>query len=261
MMSCTVQKNTKAKKIKKINSKHLLDSVKSNMFSCTWLRLKGNSIIDYNGEINKIKFNVRLKQDSALWVNLSKSAVQIMTSLLTKDSIKVLKKIRGKEYFLGSFNELDSVFNIDINYNIIQDFILGNPFLLNEKDKYKTSVEDSSYVISSFRSKKMDRIQFSNRIKKHDFLYKCWINPNNFKCQKIEIIFVDKDVSIMATYKNWINIYNTLLPIERNIEYISYQDSIKMSLIYSHKIKVDEKQRMPFKIKDDYTPFIIESNE
>ena len=263
IISCSVQNKTitKKQKIKKINSKHLLDSVNNNMFSCSWLRLKANSTIDYNDERKKIKINIRLKKDSALWVNLSKSGVQIITTLLSKDSIKFLKKLGDKEYFLGSFEELDSMLNLDINYNLIENFVLGNPLILNEKDKYKTSIEDSSYVLSSFRSKKMDRIQYSHRTKKHNFLYKCWINSNNFKCQKIEIILLDKDISILATYNNWINIDNMLIPLERNIEYISYQDSIKINLTYSSKIKVDEKQSMPFKIKDDYTPFTIENNE
>ena len=263
IISCSVKKNTitKNRKPKKINSKYLLDSVNNNIFSCSWLRLKGNSTIDYNDEINKIKINVRLKKDSALWMNLSKSGVQIMTSLLSKDSIKFIKKLGGKEYFLGSFEKLDSMLNFDINYNIVQDFILGNPLVLDRKEKFKTSIEDSSYVLSSFRSKKMDRIQSSNKTKKHDFLYKCWINPNNFKCQKIEIRLLDKNISIQATYNNWKNIDNMLIPLDRTFEYISFYDSIKINLVYSSKIKVDEKQSMPFKIKDDYTPFIIDSNE
>lgn len=263
IISCSVQNKTiiKNQKIKKINTKYLLDSVNNNMFSCSWLRLKGNSTIDYNAERNKIKINIRLKNDSALWVNLSKSGVQIITTLLSKDSIKFLKKLGGKEYFLGSFEELDSMLNLDIDYNLIQNFILGNPLILNEKDKYKSSIEDSSYVLSSFRSKKMNRIQTAHRTKKHNFLYKCWINANNFKCQKIEIILLDKDISILSTYNNWIKIDNMLMPLERNIEYISYQDSIKINLTYSSKIKLDERQSMPFKIKDEYTPFRIENNE
>ena len=88
--SCSFRKTTSTGvRLKNFPSDILIDSLSSKNIQYTFLKSKANADLLYEGENKQIKINVRAKNDSVIWVNLSKSSVQILTCLISKDSMKI----------------------------------------------------------------------------------------------------------------------------------------------------------------------------
>lgn len=79
----------------------------------------------FNGGANA-KF--RIIKDSVIWVSVSKFGFEAARMLITKDSLFALERIQ-KTYIKSSFAEASEQIGFEINFNFLQDFILGNPYL------------------------------------------------------------------------------------------------------------------------------------
>ena len=260
--SCKLRKTTSTGiRLKNYPADVLLDSVLKGNIQYTYLKNKANAELFYQEENKQIKINIRVKKDSIIWVNLSKSSVQILTCLISKDSVKFLKKIGGKQYFLGSYEDVEKILGIQLNYMLVQDFINGNAIMLDSDEKYVSEINEDSYLLSSHKSKKIAKILQSNKTSEDRFLYRCWIDPVNFKCKKIAINLLDIENTIIAEYNDWKKIKDNLIPMNSSITYINKLDTISVKLNYNTNIKLNNKLTFPFKVTNSYTPFNIDLND
>ena len=260
--SCSFRKTTSTGlRLKNFPSDVLIDSLLSNNVQYTSIKSKASADLFYAGDNKQIKINVRAKKDSVIWVNLSKSSVQILTCLISKDSIKFLKRIGQKQYFLGSYDDVENIIGMKLNYMLIHDFINGNALMLDTNVKYVSSIENEAYLLSTHKSKKIDKILQSNKISSAQFLYRCWIDPLNFKCKKVAINLLEIDNTVIAEYSNWKKFKDNLIPMNSSVTYINQLDTISIDLQYHTNIKLNNKLTFPFRIPNSYTPFNIELND
>jgi hypothetical protein len=244
-------------KLKNHNWKELVDSLKNNEFKYEWIRSKASSKVVFKGDDNTVKANLRIRKDSASWVNLSKG-IQIMTAVTSHDSIKVLKKIGDKEYYIDDFNTVNRFLNTEVDYSLLEDFFAGNAIGFDyDSVKYKSGIEDGLYVLSSDKIKKLDKMIKRGYNKHKEILYRCWINPENFKCQKVRVDLLLDSASLTVEYGDWRNIDGgEVFPFSSSISLKTLNDTVQLALEYS-KIIINEPQTMPFKLTDSYQPMII----
>ncbi len=115
----------------------------------------------------------------------------MLSALISADSLKFLKKIGGKQYYLGGYDEINDLFNLDFNYLLLQDVLSGTPIMFDYEGKYKSKIENGMYLLSSDKSKKIEKLLKKGKgNRKHSLFYRCWIEPSNFKCAKVEINFL-----------------------------------------------------------------------
>ena len=233
----------------------IVDSLINNYINYSWLKIKGNATLLFKDNEKQIKTNFRLKKDSVVWANFSKSGVQILTSLISKDSVKFLKKINDKEYFLGSFDDVEDIIDLKLNYMLVQDFLCGNALMLDKDEKYISSFDKDTYLISTLKSQKINKIISFGKNKDRQFLYRCWVDPITFKCKRVEVNVLDKKNTIVAEYNNWKDLNGYLFPLNSSLSYFSDHDTVKITIQYSPNIKMNIKQTLPFRVNKSYSPF------
>lgn len=263
LYSCSGRKKTvDGEKLKNHSPKYLIDSLNKTELTYDWLRTKGNATLKFQSDENTIKTNFRIRNDSAIWTNLSKSAIPLLTALLSQDSVKFLKKINGKEYFLGDYKEINNLLNLDLDYMLLQDFVSGNPIMFDYDAKFKSKISDGLYLLSSDKSKKIDKLLKKGKSNnKRKLLYRCWIEPSNFKCAKVEINFLTDSTNLEVNYSDWMEVNGRLFPSKSSIDVTTPYDTISLEMKYSSKIKVNEPQKLPFKVSENYAPFQINENK
>jgi len=76
---------------------------------------------------------VRIIKDSAIWISLSATLinVEVYRILITKDSVLLLNK-QDKEVIQRTLSYLDEVTEIPFNYETLQDLIIGNPVFVSD---------------------------------------------------------------------------------------------------------------------------------
>ena len=93
LYSCSGRKKTiDGEKLKNHSPKYLIDSISKTEFDYTWLRTKGNAVVNFQGDKNTVKVNFRIRKDSAIWTSISKSTIPLLNALLSAGFIKVSKK-------------------------------------------------------------------------------------------------------------------------------------------------------------------------
>lgn len=259
LASCGGKKKTiDGDKLKNRNWKELVDALKNNEFKYEWIRSKASADVIFKGENNSVKANFRIRKDSASWINLSKG-IQIMTAVASTDSIKVLKKIGEKEYYIDDFNTVNKFLNTEVDYSLLEDFFAGNAIGFDyDSIKYKSGIDEGMYVLSSDKIKKLDKMLKRGYNKNKEILYRCWINPVNFKCQKVRVDLLLDSASLTVKYGDWKTIEGgQVYPFLSTISLETLKDTVQLSLEYS-KITINEPQEMPFKLTDSYQQMILE---
>ncbi len=106
-----------------------------------------NNIIDFKTFQAKIKVEssgaqgknqdltavVRIVKDSAIWISLSASIlnVEVYRALITPDSVILLNK-QEKEVLFRSLDYLQETTQIPFNFKTLQDFFVGNPIFMGD---------------------------------------------------------------------------------------------------------------------------------
>ena len=87
---------------------------------------------DNKGKKPDIVAVVRIVKDSAIWISLSASIlnVEVYRLLIKKDSV-ILMNIRDKEVQYRSLDYLQDVTEIPFDYKTIQDLLIGNPIFFD----------------------------------------------------------------------------------------------------------------------------------
>ena len=262
LFSCTLKKTSQnTLKIEPLSTNNLLDSIDKTSLNFNTLKNRASATLFFNGEKNSVKVNFRIQKDSLIWANLSKSGIQLLTSLLSEDSIKFLKKVNKKEYFFGNYTDLESIVNSTLNYQMVEDFICGNPVLIKNKDTYFYSVNSGCHLLSSIKPKKIDKVLSGQRPNDEKIIYRYWFSPWNFKCTKVEINFIAQNRTIVSKYSNWKKFNSGLFPMNTEMVLYNPTDTISIALEYGPSLKFNTALSFPLKKSHHYTKINLAVDE
>lgn len=225
---------------------------------CDWVKTKGSVKVSFREDEYSLRGNFRVRKDSATWISLSKSTIPVATAIISADSLKLLVKVGTKGYYLNTMDKINELINSDVDYELLEDFFLGKAVAFDYENDYKVQKEDNMYLISSEKSKKIEKLLKKGKIKDEHILYRCWIDPVNFKCQKVIINLLDQDAELTVTYSDWEEVDGGLFPMYSSLSLVTPMDSAGLEINYS-KVECVDYLKFPFRIPDSYEPIEISS--
>lgn len=98
---------------------------------------------DSKGKQPDVTAIVRIIKDSAIWVSLTASFlnIEIYRALITKDSVILLNK-QDREVQYRSLDYLQEVTEIPFDYKTLQDLLIGNPVFIDSNIVYYKKTEN-----------------------------------------------------------------------------------------------------------------------
>jgi hypothetical protein len=221
------------------------------------VKVKGDNNIGLKGQM-------RMQNDSVIWISLSlKLGIEVARVMITDDSVKFMNRT-NKTYFSESIESFRNsgvrefgnsgvleFGNLGI-LDFLQDLLVGNDVQLSKNDKFKVTIEDNSYKLTS---------------DKNTFL----VTPKTFKVKSYQLSAIsgqlsavvpepvegstrhfDKlsDRTIKIKYDNFQEVNGRLLPTKIILDAGDIFD-INIEIDYS-EIKVGEKLEFPFNISKKY---------
>lgn len=92
---------------------------------------------DSKGKQPDVTAIVRIIKDSAIWISLTASFlnIEIYRALITKDSVILMNK-QNREVQYRSLDYLQEVTEIPFDYNTLQDLLIGNPVFIDSNIVY-----------------------------------------------------------------------------------------------------------------------------
>lgn len=169
-----------------------------------------------NGKNPDITAVVRIIKDSAIWMSLSATIlnVEIYRVLITKDSVVFINK-QDKEVKFRSLDFIQEVTQIPFDFKTLQDFIIGNPIFVSDS-------------IHSF--KKNNDLAFFSTI---DAYFKNLLTVTNSDNLLIRSKMDDIDVNRSRT---------------ADIIYDGYENNSGIHFSTQREVNVSEKNKLEFKL-------------
>jgi len=193
---------------------------------------------DANKE-REVKANIRVRKDSVIWMTFSVVGVQGGKALINKDSITIVSTM-DKEYYVFDYRELSRRFNLDINYQVIQAAMLGNP-ILPYKESDEIQQESSMFLLKQQAG---------------DVAVVNYVNASSQKIEKVEMKEGNSTNSLVINYSNFQPVGNRVFPYNGtiNLFYKAVAGLLNTTIIFEYnKAEVGDRElNFPFNIPKRY---------
>lgn len=243
-----INKAIAPKAIVTINNKNAEDSIREinqtlNSFKSHYIDFKtfsGKIKVEssgVNGKNPDITAVVKIKKDSAIWISLTATFlnVEVFRVLITKDSVLLLDK-QQKEAKLRSLDYLQEVTEIPFDYKTLQDLLVGNPIFFSDS-------------ITTF--KKNDNTILLTTIDEY-FKNLITLTPDNNLIihSKMDDIDLNRSRTAQISYGDYQNFNGIFFSTSREID-VSEKSKLNIKLNYK-QYEFDKEVSISFSIPKNY---------
>jgi Domain of unknown function (DUF4292) len=202
---------------------------------------------------NSFTATVKMKPDSAFAGTIKVAGILGAAYLIDVDSVSHKQKLK-KCFKKESYTSLSETFGTEVNYNFMQQLVLGQAVGINQTKEFYPIKEADSYVIATHDKKAFQRLASYN-LKDEEFadvFVKYTLDCEDMQLRKIEIHVPKDAVIISIKYLKRQDVEGFLLPEETAIKIISPKDSVFIDLNYS-KTSVNSYKKINLSIPDSYS--------
>ncbi len=199
---------------------------------------------------------LRIKNDSIIWISFSPAlGIEAARVVMTNDSVKFINRL-NKTYFTGEYLLLGNILNTTIDYSILQSMIIGNDLTQYDVSKYRASIDGGLYRITIQERKKIKKYLKSNESNSKILVQNIWLDPGNFKIEKIELKELGGDnKKLDVLYNDYQEINGRFFPMKLLI-HISSQKPVTISVNFQ-KVELNKPLKFPFSISRKYEELLI----
>jgi hypothetical protein len=250
--SCRSTRSIIKEPIKEYGADYLFEELKNNELQFDWFSAKFSLKVINDKSKLSLNGQIRIKKDSLIWVSFSPAlGIEVMRILITNDSIKLLNRI-ANTYFISDYKYVNNFLETNIDYDILQSFIIGNDFSYYENGKFKASIDGMDYRLVTAGRQKLKKY-----IKRADeplniFIQHIWLDPINFKIKHVSLKEIKKqNKKIDAEYEDFVSIDKQLFPTTVTYKILA-DNKIDVFLNFS-KISLKHDLKFPFRIPSKYS--------
>ena len=156
--ACKTQKNVSDAGINTIATKKIISNHYSNSFNQKTISAKGKKASA------SVSVRLRLEKDKTIWLSASKFGIPLAKVKITPTRVSYYEKL-SKTYFDGDFTLLSNWLGTELDYEKVQNILLGQAVMNLRKGKYISSIENNLYEVKPKRAikKKIDIISIDNK--------------------------------------------------------------------------------------------------
>jgi len=194
--SCKSKKAILSKnELKKLNTHTVLSNYNTNLFSSKTIKAKLKITYTSDRKTQGVLAKLRLEKDKKIWVSFTLLGIPIAKMLVTPQGVTFYEKIH-RSFFNGDFSLIENWLGMPINFQNLQNVLLGQAFINLNHKKFNTN--------QSYELKLKGKNNSVNTI--------LWLNGKNFKIKKQKIKKNDKRMSIQIDYDDFKMVNNEILP-------------------------------------------------
>jgi hypothetical protein len=162
-------------------------------------------------------------------------------ALITPTEVKYYEKINGN-YFDGDFKALSQWLGTDLDFQKIQNMLLGQSFDPLKKGNYKVTLEDNLYKLSATESTATNKVFY--------------FENERFLIKKQQLIQDAQERMLQVSYPNH-KAYNQLvMPLSIFIEAIQKKGNTSININYN-SISINEELSFPYSVPESYERVFI----
>jgi len=174
--------------IKKMSARKVARKHMASNFDKTSIEAKLKASFN-NGKLKqRISVSLKMKKDEVIWLKGTKF-ITLFKAKITPTSVRYYSSY-AKNYFEGDFTMLKKLLGTEINFEQLQNLLLGQSLMNVKEQKQQVFIEDKSYVLSPESQGSLFDIFFS-------------VNPSHFKLDKQSIVTSTKNERLDILYPSY----------------------------------------------------------
>lgn len=185
----------------------------------------------------------RMQKDSAIWMSAQLLGIPLAKALITKDRVSYYEKI-GKTYFDGDYSLVSKWIGTDLDFEKLQNLLIGQAIYDLRKDKYILTESTQGYQL--IPSNELDLI-------KKLFL----LDPKSYKTIAQQLSQEKENRNVTVTYPKYQKVNGQDFPEEIKIVANSEGKGTQIEIFY-RSVSFNESVSFPFDIPSGYDEIVIE---
>ena len=186
--------------------------------------------------------SLRVKKDETIWISLSKFGFPVGKILITQNRVSYYEKI-NKTYFDGDFSLLSHWLGTEVDFEKVQNLLLGQALLNLKNEKFLLDLHQNKYQLTPKKEAELFTMLFL-------------INPDNFKISGEEIHQKEKDKKLTINYGNYTNVDGEAFPKEIFIAASDIKNTSTIAINYK-SVAFNNPVSFPFKIPKNYKQIVL----
>ena len=190
-----------------------------------------------NGKTKEnVSVTLRLVKDEVLWLKVSKF-ITILKVKITPTSVQYYSPF-FKNYYEGDFSRLAQLFGTTVNFEQLQNILLGQAMQNVKKQKQQLEIKDNAYVLSPKDQSDLFQAFYS-------------VSPSHFKLDKQQIVNSIKQQQLAILYSNYKIIQSEVIPTKISISAQQNKQFTQIDATFK-SIKLNTAVNTSFKIPTNY---------
>jgi len=179
--------------------------------------------------------DIRIQKDEKIFVNVKFLGISVAKALITPDQVSYYVTL-NRSYFEGDFSSLSQWIGTDLNFQKVQNLLLGNAFNDLTKEKMISSLEDGLHKLEASSPQGLESSYY---FEDQDLLLK-----------KESLVQSKKNRSVTITYPSYQQVKSNSLPTEIIIE-AEQEKSINLNIVYK-QISLNDKLDFDYNVPSNY---------
>lgn len=203
--------------------------------------LSGRLGIDYSdGEDSQsVTVSLRMKKDEVIWLSAPLGVIKV---LITPGRVSFYNKL-SNEYFDGDYTYLNDILGSEVDFEKLQNILLGQSMLKLEGRNY-----DLRYSPQAYELEPRAAVEF------YKFLLK--IEPQYFRIASQVLAQPDQKRAMEVRYTDYQEIQGQVLP--DNVQINAFESDQKITIGIEYKqVELNRELRFPYKIPKGFNPVAL----
>jgi hypothetical protein len=245
LVSCKAKAKTvnegKKEDKKGVTAERIIKNHYANKNDFNTLYIKSNVKYSDEKQSQNLTAEIKIKKNEQILVSIRFLGITMAKALITPTKVSYYEKL-GSTYFEGDFSTLSQWLGTDLDFNKVQNILIGQAMDDLTKGNYQDSLVDQNYRLEDISK---------NNIKKYFFF-----DQDKFLLNKQEISQITENRKMEVSYSDYKN-YNES-PIPSNIAIRAEQDKgiTEINLGYG-TITINEELTFPYSVPNGYNRILI----
>ncbi len=241
--SCKGTKAISGSGIKKISAEKVIANHYNRSFNFETLNARVKVKYDDGKQSFSPIATLRFQKDKTIWVSVKMLGITLAKALITPEKVSYYEKINNS-YFEGDFKLLSTWLGTDLDFDKVQQMLLGQALFNLREDKYKSTIANQNYQLTP-----KTELALFERL----FL----VYPTTFKMAIQQLKQPIENRNLTINYQSYQKVGNQDFPKEINIEALQGEEKTTIDVEY-RVVDYNAKVSFPFKIPSGYKEVTIQ---
>ena len=223
----------------KLSAKAIIRNHYKNQLS--FRTLSGRMKIDYSDGISSqgVSVSIRMEKDKTIWLS---APLGVVKAYITPTRVSFYNKLQN-EYFDGDFSYLSDMLGSELDFEQVQNLLLGQAIFDLREDKYDVDIAKETYQLKPKKAAELFKVLFQ-------------IEPQNFKMATQQLAQPSKKRLLHINYKNYKQKDNRILPDEIGITAIDKEERTIIAIEYRN-MEFNRPLNFPYKIPKGFYEIVL----